>query len=691
MQMKYGICSPYVVNNRKVKNLLDLRIHAQSVLCANGKAELYKNGEFFYGRRAFGHGDRIDFRMKLPRALGTVSAMVNIRNDYTGEKFSEKLSFFTIENDFDIYTCTLDAEALGCEYGLFFWFLTIESAVGEVYGIRGGEYDEIAFSQENRGMEFQFGISRFLHNPPEEMYGGIIYHIFVDRFFSSGKTTLRPDSVKIEDWDNGIPEYPAYPGAPIENNTFFGGDLWGVAEKLDYLLSLGVNCIYLSPVFEAYSNHKYDTGNYMKVDAEFGGEEALSHLIRECKKRKIKIILDGVFNHTGADSLYFNKFGKYDSIGAYQSRKSPYYSWYDFQHFPDKYTSWWGIDILPRINTSVKECGDYFVGKDGVIEHYAKMGIDGFRLDVVDELSDEFTAEIKSVLAKNTDNSVLYGEVWEDASNKIAYDVRKKYYMGAELDGVMNYPIRAGIIEYLRYKNDSKLRYALTEVYANSPKRIADAQMNLLGTHDTERIITALAADSAEGRSNDELAVYRMSDVQYGKGVRMLSCAYLILATVPGIPAVYYGDEAGLQGYKDPFNRMPFPWKKMCRELYEQYVKTGNFRRGAAIYRKGEFRLLYLDSDILIFSREHTGRAYVTVVNNSDRIAEFNFADGAKSVFGEKIRRNALRLAPISGAVITMKTSDTDKITVDFDPENKSGRNDAKRVRSAKKVKTKKG
>lgn len=194
-----------------------------------------------------------------------------------------------------------------------------------------------------------------------------------------------------------MPEYPAYPGAPLKNNRFYGGTLLGIIDKLEYIRSLGVDTIYLSPIFDAASNHKYDTADYMSVDSMFGGEKAFKALIKKAHEYGIGIILDGVFNHTGSDSIYFNKYGHYKTLGAYQSKKSKYYSWYDFKNYPDEYTAWWGIDILPRIHPDKPDCRKYFVGKDGVIAKYASMGIDGFRLDVADELSDDFIAEIKGV------------------------------------------------------------------------------------------------------------------------------------------------------------------------------------------------------------------------------------------------------------------------------------------------------
>ena len=416
----------------------------------------------------------------------------------------------------------------------------------------------------------------------------------------------------------------------------YGGTLKGITKKLDYIKSLGTTIIYLSPIFKSPSNHKYDTADYTKVDKAFGGESALRELISEAKKRKIGIILDGVFNHTGSDSLYFNKYGNYKSIGAYQSKESKYYSWYEFQKFPDKYTSWWGIDILPRINTQNSECQNYFVGRRGIIAKYRKMGILGFRLDVVDELSDEFIQKIKSRLEKTECGSLLYGEVWEDASNKIAYGMRKKYYLGKELDGVMNYPLRAGIISFLKNCETGRLLYYLCDIINNTPKRILDMQMNLLGSHDTERIITSLGGEDTFGKTNEYLHKVRMNKSEYLCGRRKVMMAYTAIATLPGLPTVYYADEVGLEGYSDPFNRRTFPWGDEDVVLLSHFRLLGKIRNSYKVYRRGEFKLIYLNDEILIFKRTSKKYDYVTVINNRSEKLNLSFSKKVESLILKK-------------------------------------------------------
>ena len=610
-----------------------LRIVSSDLTPFSGYVKYLHNGRAV-SSGAFEKTSARSFELWLPRRWGTssVSLLICAENGEQVARISAEYTDF--DKNSDVYVA--DISALDLPDGLYFMKLRLLTAAGELYGVKG-KGREIVLSESDGGNLFQFSIVDFAYPLHKAYRGGIIYHIFVDRFFRSGKVPVRDDAILLDDWYSEIPEYPPYPGAYLENNTFYGGTLYGIVEKLDYIKSLGTSMIYLSPIFEAYSNHKYDTADYMTVDAMFGGEEALKLLISEAEQRGIGIILDGVFNHTGSDSIYFNKKGRYPSVGAYQSQNSPYYSWFDFKSYPDDYTCWWNIEILPRINPSVKECAEYFVGKGGVIEKYAKMGIAGIRLDVADELSDEFIARIKKTLYKNRADSILYGEVWEDASNKIAYGKRKTYYLGKELDGVMNYPYRVGIIDYIRNKSTDLFEYALNEVTFNAPKRVRDMQMNLLGTHDTERIITVLAGRSAAGCSNKELLSVRLSDEERGVGENRVKLAYTILATLPGIPAVFYGDEVGLEGYKDPFNRRPFPWRSMNENILAHYRKIGEIRKGTDAYVDGDFELLSLTRDVLAFKRTKGNSSYITLVNNSSSPITVKLSGRSEElIFGSK-------------------------------------------------------
>ena len=578
----------------------------------------YLHGNLENNRRAFVLNESRSLLIYVKRTYGVVEAAL----EYTLEGKREKIhfSFRGMRGADDIFIVPLEK----LKTGLYFCRIYLKTAFGEFYGIshRGG----IRFTRDSSAHDtVQISVSDFSELTKNEYLGGVIYHVFVDRFDKGTKRVpIKTDARIIEDWSEKIAEYPAYPGAHLENNTFYGGTIYGVVENLDYFVSLGVTLIYLSPIFDAYSNHKYDTADYMTVDCMFGGEDALVCLINEAKKRGIGILLDGVFNHTGSDSIYFNKKGRYPSLGAYNSKDSPYYGWYDFSNHPESYECWWGIPILPRIHPDRESCRDFFLGKGGVIEKYANMGIAGFRLDVADELSDHFIAGIKTKLLESNEKALLYGEVWEDASNKIAYDVRKQYYLGKELDGVMNYPLRKALISYFKDKNTEELNYYFTEVHPNMPKRIADAQMNLLGTHDTVRILTALAGDDPNGYTNDILAKKRMSAAQYEYGKQLLKMLYTVIATLPGMPMIYYGDEVGMEGYCDPFNRMPFPHGNEDKDLLSHYRVIGQMRKKHSVYKNGEFSLLLLAPSHLFFLRKTKNNVYMTVANLAEQPLKFS-------------------------------------------------------------------
>ena len=524
--------------------------------------------------------------------------------------------FLEMEGESFVYSVTVDTREIAPEGdGLFFFHFEAETSEGRRYTVC--DRSHLAFSHRFEN-EFQLTVYKEQYPAPDWLTRGVFYHIFVDRFCKSGRSMRRTDALYNEDWENGVPEYPPVNGQAFPNNTHFGGDLYGVADKLSYLKDLGVTVIYLSPIADAYSNHKYDTGDYLTVDPTFGGEKALTELVEKAHSMGIRIILDGVFNHVGDDSVYFNRYGKYQSVGAYQSQESPYYPWFTFGQTRDDYESWWGIKNLPK----PKKCREFrsFIC-DRVIPKYMALGIDGYRLDVVDELECDFLDEIVSAVKKAKPDAVIIGEVWEDASNKIAYDRRKRYFRGKQLSGVMNYPFRNGLIHFLKYGDPSLLREVTETLHQHYPPKALLHTMNSIGTHDTERILTVLGGEGDLGEANEVLAFRHMTAEQREKAVKLLICGYTLLACLPGVPCIYYGDEAGMEGYHDPFNRRPFPWHAIDGALHDAFRRVNRLRGREKLFGAEGFQVLNAQQGIFAFTR-FSEEGKLTVVCN---LSETNY------------------------------------------------------------------
>ena len=442
-----------------------------------------------------------------------------------------------------------------------------------------------------------------------------MYQIFPDRFNRSGEVVVREGGIYHDNWLD-TPEYLPVDGYVL-NNDFFGGNFQGVIEKLDYIESLGVTILYFNPIFEADSNHKYDTSDFSKIDPCFGGEEEFKNLIKECDKRGMKIILDGVFNHVGENSKYFNKGNKYNEIGAYQSKNSEYYDWFKFINYPTKYDSWWGIELLPAINGDSYSYVDYICGENGIADKYLKMGIGGFRLDVVDELNDYFLNKLTKRIKETNSDAIIIGEVWEDASNKVAYGKRRYYFTKNQLDGVMNYPWKNSIINFIRSGNSEGLQGEIFEVINNYPKKNLHSLMNILGTHDTERIITTLAGRERGRSSKEELAKLSLTADEKNHGKRLVMLSSLLQYTLPGVPSIYYGDETALEGYQDPLNRRTFPWGKEDCELINWFKILGEVRREEC-FISGDLILTEHQNGIISFKRISENSEILVVVNMND-------------------------------------------------------------------------
>ena len=487
---------------------------------------------------------------------------------------------------------------------------------------------------------------------PDWFKGCIMYQIFPDRFFRSGDVHVGEGKWLHTNW-NEKPEYRMNSQGKVLNNDFFGGNLRGICAKLDYLEKLHVSVLYLNPIFQAYSNHRYDTGDYKKIDPMLGTEEDFAFLVKECKARHIRIMLDGVFNHTGDDSRYFNKYGRYDDIGAYQSKDSKYYAWYNFTEYPNKYESWWGIDNLPAVNEKCPSYIDFITGDSGVLKYWLKYELAGYRLDVADELPDEFIKKIRSSVKSAQPDALVLGEVWEDASNKIAYSKRRRYFQGEELDSVMNYPLKDAIINFVTRNDTLLLRQTLSMLRDNYPKIVLDSLMNILGTHDTVRILTAFGGIKAKDK--DEMNVLKMDPEVRKESVACLKVAALLLFTLPGNPCIYYGDEIGMEGYSDPFCRCPFQWENIDEDLLSYFQMLTQIRSSYHVFKDCEYTELFADTNCLVYERRLPNEVIVVCVNRGYNKFDLNFKGSLFNLFDGNLFINKYTIQPKSCSILSNK------------------------------------
>ena len=491
---------------------------------------------------------------------------------------------------------------------------------------------------------------------------GVTYQIFPDRF----RRTSVPDVGGMvgrrwvhDNWSDQPVFLPDEQGQ-ITNRDFFGGSLAGITEKLDYLKSLSVSTIYLNPIFEADSNHRYNTADYHAIDPMLGSEEDFRTLCREAHARGIHIILDGVFNHTGSNSRYFNAEGFYPEPGAAQSTESPYFSWYSFHPWPTDYDAWWGVHTLPAVNEEQPDYRRFIISdKDSVVRHWLRDGADGWRLDVADELPDDFIAAIRDAIQAEKPNGYLLGEVWEDGSNKIAYSRRRRYLLGRETHGLMNYPFRTALLTWLGGGDAAAFRDDMETIRENYPPAAFYGAMNFLGTHDTPRILTLLGVERTP-EDKGQRAAYRLSPAELARGQKKLRLAAMLLYSFPGSPTLYYGDEAGMQGFEDPLNRGTYPWGGEDGSLLAFFRRLGQLRAERISMQCGIIRYLHAQGGGLVVERLHGTERTVTALNAGDTPLELTLPwDGRlciDAVTGQQfLSQNGtvhLTLPPLDGVIL---------------------------------------
>ena len=540
---------------------------------------------------------------------------------------------------FTILSCDITQEIKGKKFRVYQGTYTPQhSGLHQYYFFLANENDRRYIKRNgaslggfDEGELFQLTVYDEGTTTPDWLKGGIMYQIFPDRFAAydadpDNAPQMPTDRQYHTNW-NDMPVWQPNEQGVITNSDYFGGNLKGIQSKLPYLKSMGVSCLYLNPIFESHENHRYSTACYERIDPVMGSEMDFRELCQAAEECGIKIILDGVFSHTGADSVYFNKNGRYgEHKGAFRDPESPYRDWYSFIKYPDIYESWWGFTNLPNVNENNPSYTQYICGENGILQKWLDAGAAGWRLDVADELPDDFLDNLRIAVKQKGDDKVIYGEVWEDASNKESYGVRRRYLNGKQLDSVMNYPFKECILNYVKYADPKPFVDGIMTITEHYPKHCVDILMNFLSTHDTERAITRLAGDDIGFNDRTWQAAHSLSSQEYTYGIALLKCAMVLQFFLPGIPCIYYGDEAGLEGYKDPFNRGTYPWGHEDKNLIRFVCELGQIRqqcRGALA--KGTIKFIDVTGDYCVFRREdkETGEAVVIYLNKSHKAKTF--------------------------------------------------------------------
>ena len=549
-------------------------------------------------------GTQVRFWVRPLRAEGYSRAVLAARFEARGDETVRiELPWTQLDGDRDVFAGTLDT---GDYVGLIWYSLRLERLDGRALEL--GEY-QLTVYDDSEEVPSWFG-------------EGMTYQIFPDRFYR----TRIPDPTGMvggrwvhENW-NDAPAFRPDERGEIRNRDFFGGNLNGVKEKLPYLKRLGVETIYFNPIFEAAENHRYGTADYEKIDPMLGTNEDFTALCDAAHKLGMRVMLDGVFNHTGFVSRYFNGDGFYPRPGACQSQDSPYYKWFSFHHWPDRYDAWWGIYSLPAVNEGEPSYLDYIIeNENSIVRRWLRAGADGWRLDVADELPDSFVRALHKAARAEKPHAVVIGEVWEDGSTKIAYGVRRKHILGHHCDGLMNYPFRNSLIAYLLGGDAADFMETMETLRENYPPFAFYSAMNSLGTHDTPRILTLLGVGGeCKEHTKAWRADFRMSVEQRALALARLRLGTLVLYAFPGSPTVYYGDEAGMEGFEDPFNRQTFPWEFADQDLTDWYAAMGRARQTLAPLRRGGIRFERAEGRVLAFTRALDGESVTAAVNAGD-------------------------------------------------------------------------
>ncbi len=579
---------------------------------------LIYNSQSLRCKKPFGaikNNEKVLFTIYVPKSYNCEKPVMVIEQEgekpceIDGVKFSAHKSKPSIDNKNDVFNFEFTAK----NTGVYVYYFDLFTNYNKVFKNENGN----GFITDKMGTKWQLTVYESDFSTPDHMPASTMYQIFPDRFYGKDIDENMPFNDRIYRANKkGEPYFwPTENGGHL-NYDYFGGNFKGIKEKLPYLSELGVDLLYFNPIFEAHANHRYNTADYMRADPLLGTNDDFKDLCEAAKKYGMKIILDGVFSHTGSDSLYFNREGRYGKNGAFNSEQSPYRSWYEFsERYTCGYRSWWGFETLPEVQEHEKTYREFICGENGVIDYWLKLGAGGFRLDVADELPDDFIEEIRVAVKRRGEDKILIGEVWEDATNKISYGKKRTYLLGKGLDTVMNYPFKDAVLAFCKGEDAKITARRIMDICENYPPPALNTAMNFASTHDTMRAITALAGEDIANHDRYWQSGKLLNHEQYEKGIKLLKIAYAILFTLPGVPCVYYGDEIAMQGYKDPFNRAYFDWDNNEKRVYDTIRVLSQFRKDNSAFKDGRLIFIRREKGTLCYSRKNENNAVAIGVN----------------------------------------------------------------------------
>lgn len=551
--------------------------------------------------------------VRLRTAKGDLSycrVYYKCRYDWTNPFNVKDMKLMAQDELFDYYEADLQIGKNRYRY----YFELIDRKENKIYFDDRGVREKDVEIREATAFQYAYIGEADVYDESKWLQESIVYQIFPDRFCNGDKDN-DPENTKA--W-----------GSEVDRNSLFGGDIKGITEKLDYLKELGINLIYLTPIFKSITNHKYNTTDYFDIDPQFGSIETVKELVEECHKSGIKIIFDAVFNHSGSDFFAFKDLLK-------NQEKSQYKHWYFPDEYPvsiekiNYYTFAEGAANMPKLNTNNPEVKEYLLG---VGEYWIKeIGIDGWRLDVSDEVDHHFWKAFRERIKMINKDAIIIGEIQHEAS---------AFLRGDEMDSIMNYPFKGGMVDFFANKTIDAVKFdnILTKnrtIYMDS---IVRQMLNLIGSHDTKRFLSECSED-----------VIRMK----------LAIAFQF--TYMGVPYIYYGDEVGMAGGDDPESRGCMIWdeEKRNKELLEFYKKMISIRKENKVLTYGDYRNLCLKDNIIVFERSWGSESIITAINNGNEKAEISIdlsGEAQDLMSGEKvILGDRLELAPMQFNIFKLK------------------------------------